>query len=367
MAIITYDPAADKIQGSKNGVVFSQSRSGFFVKARRAPTQSRTNRRSSRHANLALCAGRWAEVLTAPQRAAWNALGAATTWQDPFGNNYNPSGYNLFHRTNTLRLFYALGFVDVAPAFAVCTAFSKAFTWDPILRQLFVSCATATPNAYQSFFDVSPVLRSSAFFYSGPFVVNSNATGAALKADVQLVSVGSLSEGDRLAVRWRDMDVDGSLSAPQIHVFTIEEPAVISIQANITGKTFTDVANWIYLWDGSIMFANWGANSGPRFPLPVKCRLRHISTTVTVGARVGSASPVRLKLYKNRGLIYEWEIPNSNIANNTVYEIQTDIVNEHFAAGDEFSAYAYVSFWPTGSVRIDDALFYFFFQPGDFD
>jgi len=74
---------------------------------------------SARRSQLAQRAVNWRSFLTEAQRIAWNALGQATVFQNALGEDFNPSGIQLFVRTSMLRAIAGQGIIATAPVQAV--------------------------------------------------------------------------------------------------------------------------------------------------------------------------------------------------------------------------------------------------------
>lgn len=366
MAVIKYDPAADKIQGSRSGTVFSQSRSGFHVRTRRSPTQARTNRRTSIQTALSQCAGRWFSVVSGSQRDDWNDLGNDTTWTNPFGVEYHPTGFNLYCRSNILRLLYGLAFEDESPTDAVCPAFQKCYFWNEETLQLYVSGASSTPNNYQTFFDISPVLPVDLHFYSGPFLWNANASGSSLKSDHALGSPGQYAAGNLIAIRWRDMAVNASLSDPQVDLFRVEGPKMFTLQAQLNSGTFSDGVeiHWLYL--GSVLMF-YSPNSGRGLEvIPLACRLRHVSLHVNLKTRVGNPPLVYCYLCKNATYFDNFAIPGSQVSNVQINHTDNLIASRPYANDDTYSCFLFCNCGPGQSLPFSQAVVTAYFEIGDF-
>lgn len=366
MAIITYSDPSEEIQGVRGGVLFSQNRTGFIAKARVKPATALSLRKMPRLSIFSELRGRWRDVLDAGERTDWTVLGALTFWENGLGKPYSPNGFNLFIRTNALRMFYDLSFINAAPATADCTAYSKAFWWDFESKQLFVSGATATPNDYQSFFDVSPILRASTYFFSGPFVFNSISSGAGLKSDFALGSPNQFAEGDRIAIRWRDMDTDGSLSAPQIAVFSVEKVKMFTIQSSLNSGTFAFGAGTHWLNLGSVLMGRTLNPNRGHEPLPVACRLRHMAVHINLKTRVDNPPLVQIFTGLNTGLGFHFSIPGSDQSDVQINYTESDIVGWHYSKDDWYSAFAFIDTTPGMSLPFSQCVVTAYFEIGDF-
>ena len=366
MAIIKYISPADRIQGVKNGVVFSQGRGGYIAQARVCPTRSRTNRRTPRQSAVSQIRGRWRYTLNGPQRTAWNDLGAATFWTNALGDAYSPNGFNLYIRTNTLRLVAGLALIDVAPANAVCTAYNKIFLWDETGKQLYAVGSGSTPSAYRCFFQVSPVLPPTVSYYSSPFVFTADASGGTVKSGFPLRPAAFFALGNHIAIRWRDMAADGSLSAPQVDVVELEKTVMFTLGCQRNDVTYTDPAEYQWFYTGSVLlYPDVHATFG-HFPLPIACRLRHVGIHIRCAARVGVTGEYYIRICHNAGTYAYLPIPGSNVANTSFDYNFKNLTGYNYAVDDWFTLGSFVSCTPGSSLNVKAAIATCFFEVGDF-
>lgn len=118
MAIITCTAPVGEIRGSIGGVTFSRNKMGTFAKARKKPRVPFSTPRVFSSSLLSFYATTWGYILTAPQRADWNTLADNTVWVNRLGENYSPTGLNLYVRSNTLLGQASRTTQPVAPAAA---------------------------------------------------------------------------------------------------------------------------------------------------------------------------------------------------------------------------------------------------------
>jgi len=107
MAIVSYGPLVDQISGSVGQCTFSAVRGKFAVRRRANPTRRKTPLQQERRKALSHFSGRWIDVLTAGQRAAWDAYGATCTFYDALGKSYTLNGFNMYVRNNIIYEFAA--------------------------------------------------------------------------------------------------------------------------------------------------------------------------------------------------------------------------------------------------------------------
>lgn len=115
MAIVKWSVLVDELLGSVGGVTFQHNHYGPFARLRTIPTDTITDSRIEQRARLSVFSVWWSTVLTDAQRLAWNTLGAATTWQNGLGEDYNPTGQALYVRANAIMDYKSWAYTAVAP------------------------------------------------------------------------------------------------------------------------------------------------------------------------------------------------------------------------------------------------------------
>lgn len=342
MVILTYNIGKDPYFSSHSGSVFSRSRSGHVARARAKPSYRHTARRELRKGSVCRSGKRWFNALSIYQRSSWSILGASTTWTDPIGNDYNPSGFNLYVRTNSLRDFYGLEWVDLASALAVCTAYAKTFRYVSDSGQLSVISDTSTPDNYRSFYDLSPPLRKTVYSYKDPYTFNAQGSG---KIELALGAPGQFKEGDLLNIRWRDMAADGSLSDASYPFFLLEDseppetPKMITFTAQFSEGSLSSDEESVPLSQGAIEFNLDDDGSDLRYIIPVACRLRHIGGQVWVDFIEEGLHSLLFDIYKNGVSFHQLTITTDPPAGTLHRIYESDISGKNFAAGDNMAIF----------------------------
>lgn len=366
MSILTYNIGEDPFFSGHSGTVFSRSRSGQVARARAKPSHAHTSRREIRKGSICRSGKRWLDSLSAGQRSAWSTLGASTTWTNPIGNNYNPSGFNLYVRTNSLRDFYGLGWIDTAPAAAVCTAYNKIFSFTPGVDQLFVSGSQSTPDAYRSFFDISPPLRRTIYSYRDPYTFNAQGSGVSLKADMELGVPGQFDESDWINIRWRDMAADGSLSDPSYPFFLLEDSDMITYTATLEDFSFDQNNTLEYLYQGIIELNISETAIDARHHIPVDCRLRHIGLRIYTGVMEGDVASLLFQVVKNGVFFHQRGIAFPPVSNHIYSFSETSITEKPFSRGDDVVFRLVAQGTGTWDFTVSNCIVSLMFQIGDF-
>lgn len=101
MALVKYGGGIVQMSGSIAGQTFARNASANYVRARTKPVNPNTQRQQAVRSALTLLSDRWAQTLTAAQRAAWDLYGANVNMLNALGESINLSGYNHYLRSNS--------------------------------------------------------------------------------------------------------------------------------------------------------------------------------------------------------------------------------------------------------------------------
>lgn len=143
MAIITTGGGVATISGSIGGVTFSHNRGGPYMRTRAIPTNPNTVFQQAVRGFMSQLTVLWSTVLTAAQRAQWDAYAEAVPLPNPQGEPRNVGGLGMYIRCNVPRLQSAvLTRVDDGP-----TNHTLAAMTNPLLS----GASEATSNFQISF------------------------------------------------------------------------------------------------------------------------------------------------------------------------------------------------------------------------
>lgn len=115
MALIKFGGGITEMRGSMAGNTYSRNRYGAYLRARTKPINPNTAGQQAIRAALAFLTDRWAQTLTAVQRAAWNLYGANVVMTNKLGESINLSGFNHYIRSNVALKRSALTVADAGP------------------------------------------------------------------------------------------------------------------------------------------------------------------------------------------------------------------------------------------------------------
>lgn len=100
MSLVLYGNGIVDARGSVGGTTLSRSRGGASQRAKISPTQTRSEFRQISKGVLSTVSQRWENVLTAVERAAWNAFAVSNPSTNVFGQVVYLSGHMWFCKCN---------------------------------------------------------------------------------------------------------------------------------------------------------------------------------------------------------------------------------------------------------------------------
>ena len=103
------------VSGSVGGLTGSHNAGGMYFRARSQPVNPNTAQQQAVRNFMSQVTAAWQQVLTAPQRAAWETYAANVPLVDPLGQSRNVSGIAMFVRSNVIRLQAGLARIDAGP------------------------------------------------------------------------------------------------------------------------------------------------------------------------------------------------------------------------------------------------------------
>lgn len=112
MAIIRGAYGGGQIKGSISGTTYQQSPFGTVARNRTVPVNPNSTKQVNIRGSMSGMSFIWTDLLTAAQRAAWEAYAAGTPIPDRFGTTIIVKGRQMFMRTNLIR-YYVTGSADV--------------------------------------------------------------------------------------------------------------------------------------------------------------------------------------------------------------------------------------------------------------
>lgn len=216
MAICKYGPLVSELRGSIGGTTFTAGRFGKVVRARSSPVHAPTNARSYWKSLLSYDCAHWTNTLTEQERTDWRNLADATTFTNSLGEEYHPTGLNLYVRSNSLLLNTGQARQDTAPGAAVGDHYAITYTWIDN-DGLYAEMVDAPALAHKVVFFIGLPWATPIIYYTGPWQFSASATSAALHAAAtRIVPHQGMVHDMYFFVRDRSVYANGKISAPYI-------------------------------------------------------------------------------------------------------------------------------------------------------
>jgi hypothetical protein len=210
------------IRGSVNGTVYSQNKSGAYMRNRSMVVNPNTASQQLARSSLASAAQGWAS-LTEAQREGWRQYAAATPVTNRLGDTIYLSGANMYTKTNAFAQFIGIAFIQDAPS---VVGLAEAPNWDPDEFPVLTDASSLFPNGITNFqfvtgtgsvnvaaqyaFWISGPVSAGVTFHKGPWNYVGKSLGNARLADK--TSPYPLVEGEYRFVKVRVLDEFGRLS-----------------------------------------------------------------------------------------------------------------------------------------------------------
>lgn len=221
MAGVRFGGGIIQMSGSIGGTVFARNRSGNYARARTTPVNPNTDRQDAVRSAIAFLSDRWAAVLTAPQRAAWNLYGDSVNMKNRLGEVIHLSGYNHYIRSNTIAKLVPYPLIDAGPVVFELPAQDPtlAFTASEATQILTIAyddtMAWATEDAAYIYFFQGKPQNAQRNFFGGPWRLLGSVTGIDPGGPVEPhagTAVFAIAEGQAEWIYARIQRADGRLS-----------------------------------------------------------------------------------------------------------------------------------------------------------
>jgi len=221
MALVKYGGGIAQMSGSIGGDTHARNRFGNYIRARTKPINPNTAKQVLVRAVMAELTTRWAQTLSAAQRAAWNLYGASVAMSNKLGETVNMTGFNHYLRSNHWFARMGRTLVDDGP-----TIFELP-DQDPAMT---ISILESTQQVTMTFNDTLDwcsednamlvILQSQGQnpqrnFFNGPWTGRSakvGASGVPVTSPMDYTSITVVSEGQKVWSKFRILRADGRLS-----------------------------------------------------------------------------------------------------------------------------------------------------------
>ena len=222
MALIKPSPLVNDLRGSVGGVTFGRNSAGMFARAKVTPINPDTALQIAVRAKFAIAAIAWRSTLNATERDAWNLLGTTTTFKNALGDDYNPSGIQLYIRSSVLLQLASASPVSTPPATAIVPV--GEFTVAHLIATGIELTARPDPGLTNPLLitSISGPLSKGITFFKGPFAISGVFDAAEVAAlPITLKPTSELIINSRYFIRFRVIELLGAASTDAIFVVDI--------------------------------------------------------------------------------------------------------------------------------------------------
>lgn len=116
MALIKYGGGIVGMSGSIAGQTHARNRFGNYMRSRTKPVNPNSDRQVASRARMMQLAEQWRESpMTDAKRAAWQTYAESVNWTNKLGESVTLTGFNMFMRSNAVRLVCGETFVEDGP------------------------------------------------------------------------------------------------------------------------------------------------------------------------------------------------------------------------------------------------------------
>lgn len=227
MALIKFGMMMTDARGKLGGHVFTKARNGATIRTKVSPANPQTPAQSLSRSIFATVSSLWRD-LTEEQRIAWNAAVNDYSRTNVFGDNYLPSGKNLFTQLNCNLL--NVGQIPIANPPLPLT-FDGIFVDGVTVINADTEITPTFPNGtpgidYIKVMEASKPFSAGKFNFSGAYSKVTQWTSAAPPTPAQLYSAyvskyGAPATGQKIAFRFYAISVDTGQKSQYTHATTI--------------------------------------------------------------------------------------------------------------------------------------------------
>lgn len=210
--------------GSVGGVTYSRNAGGLYTRSRAIPTNPNTPAQQQVKAILSDLAQAWSNILTAAQRAAWEAYAAAVPLRDTLGEERPVSGLAMYIRCNVPRINAGLARVDNGPTVNTLCGLTAPTIVSITAATAIASIAFTNTNEWASLVGGALLVFASqpqgvgVNFFKGPFRYAGRVNGAVVAptSPAAITLPFPITAGKRVFLRFVATAADGRLSADLI-------------------------------------------------------------------------------------------------------------------------------------------------------
>lgn len=227
MALIKLGPIIADARGGLGGQVFSRNRYGAYSRNRTKPVYPASEKQVARAALMNVLVDLWKNTLTTPKRNKWNELATITSFPNRLGEQFRPSGFNLYIHSNFMLSLTGQTLVVAPPVSATAPAPTLTLAWTTLVG---VECTNI--NGWDNtacdklLAQKSPDLPPSINFYKGPWALTWAQNGVYYNVLPALITPSAqLTANTRVYYRFRSVHANGAISHAAVYSADVGTPA----------------------------------------------------------------------------------------------------------------------------------------------
>jgi len=218
MALVKFGGGIAAMSGKLGGTIFSRNGAGAISKNWAKPTYPGSARQAEAAGRMSTIVTEWQQGLTNAQRTAFNNKAATVSFRNRLGDDFTPSGFNLYVRANTHLSITGQAMVTAPPVTPVLGMFTPTLAHVPATGvQIsavgdFDDSLTHSIRAYES----APCTLSTNYF-KGPWVPNATyLVAAAIAVPVTILPTAQITPDSAYFFRFISVSAEGGVSAEMI-------------------------------------------------------------------------------------------------------------------------------------------------------
>ena len=169
--------------GSQAGTTASRNRNGQYLRSRAIPVNPRSAKQGVVRARLASSAAIW-RTLTSDARAGWADLAASFHRKDSLGQDYTPTGFQMFCSVNNNLTACSASVLTAAPALVTPPA-------------LLTATVTLTAASFSIAYTATPLAANT---YLMAFASPQRSAGRAFEGDFRLIKVSTAAQASPMVI-----------------------------------------------------------------------------------------------------------------------------------------------------------------------
>lgn len=195
-------------RGKLGGHVFTKTRSGATMRTKVTPVNPQTTAQAAARSRLGGMSQAW-KGLTEAQRLAWNALASETAKTNIFGDQYFPTGKNLFTGLNANKLLIGGAQMNDAPVLAeIPTIVGASVSVDVALSELDLSIySSSAPEDEELVIEATRPMSAGRYNFDGSYriistVADVDVIDPALEYSRYVTKFGAPAIGSKIGFRF---------------------------------------------------------------------------------------------------------------------------------------------------------------------